>query len=63
MHDDEEALGALGAVYGTRETDEEKRVRSGAIQSALVGAVAPPRAIASICDRLAEIAAELPDNG
>jgi formiminotetrahydrofolate cyclodeaminase len=45
-----------------RETDEEKTVRSGAIQSALVGAVAPPRAIAAICDRLAGIAAELAEN-
>jgi formiminotetrahydrofolate cyclodeaminase len=63
MHDDEEAFGALGAAYGMpRETDEEKTVRSGAIQSALVGAVAPPRAIAAICDRLAGIAAELAED-
>ena len=64
MHDDEVAFGAVGAAYGMpRETDEEKSVRSGAIQSALVGAVAPPKAVAAICDRLGEIAAELAEKG
>jgi formiminotetrahydrofolate cyclodeaminase len=64
MRDDEVAFGAVGTAYGMpRETDEEKRVRSGAIQSALTGAVVPPRTVAAICGRLAEIATDLAQKG
>jgi len=64
MHDDEVAFAAVGAAYAMpRETDEEKQARDEAIQEALVGAVAPPRAIACIVERLAEIAALIAEKG
>ena len=64
MREDEVAFAAVGAAYALpRDTDQKKRARDEAIQQALLGAVVPPRAIASIVERLAEIAASIAEKG
>jgi len=64
MAADEVAFGAVGTAYGmARQTDEDKAARSIAIQTALIGAAEPPRAVARSCTRLAEIAAVLAEKG
>ena len=64
MAADEVAFGAVGTAYAmARQSDEDKAARSSAIQAALIGAAEPPRAVARMCSRLAEIAAVLAEKG
>lgn len=61
---DEEAFSQVGAAYGMpRATDDEKAARSVAIQSALVGAAAPPVEAGKIAQRLSAIAEDLAARG
>lgn len=64
MEADEEAFAAVSAAYGLPRRDEaERRRRSAAIQAALVGAAGPPKEVAAVCARLAEIAVLLAERG
>lgn len=61
---DAEAFGAVAAAYAlAKTTDEERSVRSAAIQQAMVGATASPLALGELCARLSDIARFLTDKG
>jgi formiminotetrahydrofolate cyclodeaminase len=58
MAEDEAAYAAYTAAAKLpRGTDEEKRDRSRAVQRALLGAAAPPLAMAGVCRRVLDLAA------
>lgn len=61
---DAEAFGAVAAAYAlAKTTDEERTVRSAAIQTAMVGATASPLALGELCSRLAVVARVLAERG
>lgn len=62
--DDAEAFAAVGAAYKLpRSTDEEKHVRTAAIQVALLTAAGPPVEVGRVAATLVELAEELAEHG